>query len=377
MDPAHAHTPLPVIHVHGFEPFAITIYILSASVSLLAFLYGLFIVYLDRTVWKNHIVRVIVVVQIINSLRFILRVVGSFIPIYSDFGCRVLLFLNNALIILPVNLCVYCVVYLQVLIIYQVSPYKRWPKITFMVLAVLTSVIPPASFLYVSHNKAGLVSYCDLPLIYPRRFYVFYMLVSALWQYLSGVIGVISATIIIIYIVRARRASRRIEERSVYSYGLSRSMSQQTRSNVLYRTLITIIWYPITPIVSQWMNLILYSVSYYKHRTYTWLEFINVLLLGLQSVLLAIGLVVYPTIQKTFKHKVWDRWVRPKERMETTSDVTSGNEYLPGQGLPHLDRSGIFIVDSVSSDSISDFEERQQSLRFPRKSRGSSIGDQI
>ncbi|KAI9501307.1 hypothetical protein BX070DRAFT_264757 [Coemansia spiralis] len=179
----------------------------------------------------------------------------------------------------------------------QSDPAKQWPQVTLMTLAVLISVVPASAYLYVPPSQIGINSYCTLPVIFHRKMYIFFTLSTSMWVYLSGVVGIISVTIIGIYILRTQKKTQSILLVSAYSYEPPNLVLQQSRANALHHTLVTIIWYPITPVISLWLNTILITVAYYTHREYPALEYINVVLLGLQSVFLGIALIVNPVIR--------------------------------------------------------------------------------
>ncbi|KAI9501305.1 hypothetical protein BX070DRAFT_44933 [Coemansia spiralis] len=93
-----------------------------------------------------------------------------------------------------------------------------------------------------------------------------------------------------------------------YTYGPSRLVISQSKSDALHRTLVTIIWYPITPIISLWLNVLIATITYYKNRTYLALEYVNVVLLGLQSVFLGIALIVNPVIRDVYIEQIKKRF---------------------------------------------------------------------
>ncbi|KAJ2340989.1 hypothetical protein GGF43_006275, partial [Coemansia sp. RSA 2618] len=265
-------------------------------------------------VWRSPIVRVVIVAQLMNCFRFIVRILATFVSVNVEFGCRALLFLNNALSILPVNLCIYCVVYLQIIIIHKVSPNKRWPRAIALTLATLLSVGPTFAFMVVSPHKLGADSMCHLPRITNKELYVFIVCTVSIWVYLPGVIGIVSITTIGIHILRTRRETQQALNTSRQYYGSPQVAGEQYGTDMLHRTMVHIVWFPITPILSLWLNVILISVAYYKQRTYTWLEYINSVMLGLQSVLLGIALVVNPTVRAALARHAKKRRQRKSEK---------------------------------------------------------------
>ncbi|KAJ2805758.1 hypothetical protein H4R20_001964 [Coemansia guatemalensis] len=293
-----ADGPLPIVADRSLFIFTLIIFIISSFVSLVAFLYGLVVVYFQRHVWQSPIIRVVIVAQIINSIRFVLRIVGTFVNIGADFGCRMVLFLNYVFSTLPVNLCIYCVVYLQLVVLHKLSPDKRWPRVVALTIAVVLSIVPTTMILVLPARLAGTNTFCHLHRITNHQQYVFTICTVAIWEYLPGVFGIISVSILGIHIIRTQRETQRALQASLEYYGALQLGSREGNPDMLHRTMINIIWFPITPIISLWLNMILISVAYYKQRTYLWLEYINTVLLGLQSVLIGVALVVNPTIRE-------------------------------------------------------------------------------
>ncbi|KAJ2558193.1 hypothetical protein EV175_000906 [Coemansia sp. RSA 1933] len=337
--------PLPTITQAGFEYFAFVIYILSSAFSLAVFAYAVLIIVIEPSVWRCIIIRVLAVAQIINSIRFVVRLIASFVPIKVDYGCRIVLFLNNALTLLPVNMSIFCVVYLQMVVIHHMSPYKRWLRVVLMLFAVLTAVVPTGSYLYLTAHDLGIVSFCELPSVYNREQYTYLMLTIALWQYLSGVIGVVSVACIWLYIQRTRRKAQRIMDSSAYTRAQSRDVVDQSRTNVLHSTMVNIVWYPITPILSLWVNMSIFSVVYYRRKTYTALEYANAALLGLQSVFMGVALIINPYMRHAFNKHLKTRWMEYRERKARLEGQQVGSE-----------NGGLDRTDNMISDFAVDFD---------------------
>ncbi|KAJ2457600.1 hypothetical protein GGF42_002581 [Coemansia sp. RSA 2424] len=277
--------------------FSIIIYTCACLASLCAFFYGLFIIRRRPAIWRSSIFRVLLVTQLLNILRCVLRPVSSYTTIQSEFGCRMLLFLNNAAAMLPVNLCIYCVIYLQMVVFYKVSPTKRWPRALLLTAGVIVSLVPFSMYLFLAPSTAGLDSFCNLRKIPDHKQYVFVICCVAIWEYFAGIIGVLSIATLAAHIIRSQKKTVRVLHESTQHYGPSDAVSRNTTPELLNNTLRTVIWFPITPIISLWLNMLLISVNYYKRRMYMSLEFVNVILLALQSFFLAIALVVNPSVR--------------------------------------------------------------------------------
>ncbi|KAJ1998032.1 hypothetical protein GGI06_006344 [Coemansia sp. S85] len=152
-------------------------------------------------------------------------------------------------------------------------------------------------YLFIHGRAIDLDSFCHLKKIPTRKQYIFIICVVAIWEYLAGAIGIISILTLAYHIVRTRRETKRALYASRQFYGPSEAISRNTDPELLNKTLRGIIWFPITPIISLWLNILLLTVNYYKQRVYMWLEFVNVVLLALQSFFLAIALAINPSVR--------------------------------------------------------------------------------
>ncbi|KAI8325910.1 hypothetical protein GQ54DRAFT_253924, partial [Martensiomyces pterosporus] len=207
-----------------------------------------------------------------------------------------MLYLNNIFAIIPVYLCVYCVVYLQLVVIHKVSTKKRWPRILLLTICMVCSFGPSITLLVIPHKEAGIDSFCKIPDIPGERDYWVTIVSSLIWLYIPGIIGVISMVVVSIHILRTSSEVRRAQQDAEFFYGLWYSNEGYKNADMLNRTLVSIVWFPLTPIVALWLNVLLFSVRYYKKRVYIGAEFVNVALLTLESVFLAIALVVNPLV---------------------------------------------------------------------------------
>ncbi|KAJ2742768.1 hypothetical protein GGI20_004245 [Coemansia sp. BCRC 34301] len=317
------HSVLPRIDVanaavvspaqHALKILSLTVYSFSSFVSFGAFIYGLLIARFRPSIWRSSIFRVLLAAQALNCIRFILRPVTTYVVIGSDFGCRMLIFLNNATTMLPVNLCIYCVIYLQLVVFHKVCPENWWPRALLLTLSVVVSIVPISMYLFLDPSTAGVDSFCNLKKIPDRKQYIFILCVLAIWEYLAGAIGVISVLALGYKIIQARRKTKTALFESTRHYGPSAAVRHSASAELLNQTLLSIIWFPITPIISLWLNILLLSISYYTQRVFLPLEFINVILLALQSFFLGIALVVNPSVRCV--HAAWTRQ-RQREKDE-------------------------------------------------------------
>ncbi|KAJ2460732.1 hypothetical protein GGF42_000657 [Coemansia sp. RSA 2424] len=224
-----------------------------------------------------------------------------------------LIFLNNATTMLPVNLCIYCVIYLQLVVFHKVSPEKWWPRALLLAFGIAVSIVPISMYLFLAPSTAGVDSFCNLKKIPDHKQYIFILCVLAIWEYLAGAIGVISVLALGYKIIQAKKKTKNALYESTRHYGPSAAVRHSASAELLNQTLLSIIWFPITPIISLWLNILLLTISYYTRRVFVPLEFINVILLALQSFFLGIAFVINPSVRCV--HSAWARQ-RQREKDE-------------------------------------------------------------
>ncbi|KAJ2396395.1 hypothetical protein GGF41_008606 [Coemansia sp. RSA 2531] len=200
-------------------------------------------------------------------------------------------------------------------------------------------------YLFLDPSTAGVDSFCVLRRIPNHQQYVFIICVVAIWEYLAGIIGVLSITALLIHIIQEQKRTERLLRETAQHYGPSNAVSRNTDPELLNRTLRTVIWFPITPIIALWLNVILFSVYYYKQRVYMSLEFINVILLGLQSFFLAIALVVNPSVRCAHTEHSKQRQREKAEQEVARAQSDSGEA---GPALPQF-----LALDTLSIDELS------------------------
>ncbi|KAJ2073079.1 hypothetical protein GGI16_008907 [Coemansia sp. S142-1] len=172
-------------------------------------------------------------------------------------------------------------------------------------------------YLFLDPSTADVDSFCNLRKIPTRKQYIFIICVLAIWEYLAGAVGIVSVLALGYKIIRARRETKLALYESTRHYGPSAATRCSASAELLHQTLLSIIWFPITPIISLWLNIILLTVSYYTRRVYMPLEFLNVILLALQSFFLGIALVINPSVRC-----VHAAWVRQRQRERDERDDT-------------------------------------------------------
>ncbi|KAJ2363335.1 hypothetical protein H4S02_011148 [Coemansia sp. RSA 2611] len=140
-----------------------------------------------------------------------------------------------------------------------------------------------------------------------------------MWEYLAGAVGIISVLALGYKIVKARRKTKVAFLESTQQKGSTAATNCSASAELLQQTLLSTIWFPITPILSLWLNILLLTVGYYTKRVYMPLEFLNVILLALQSFFLGIALVINPSVRC-----VYAAWTRQRRREKEEQDDSQG-----------------------------------------------------
>ncbi|KAJ2835274.1 hypothetical protein FBU31_001668 [Coemansia sp. 'formosensis'] len=199
-------------------------------------------------------------------------------------------------------------------------------------------------YLFLDPSTADVDSFCDLRKIPTRKQYIFILCVLAIWEYLAGAVGVVSILALGYKIIRARRETKLALYESTRHYGPSAATRCSASAELLHQTLVSIIWFPITPIISLWLNIILLTVSYYTQRVFMPLEFLNVVLLALQSFFLGIALVINPSVRC-----VRASWARQQRReMDGQDDTYTQTDTAESERALHRSRS----VESLTLDDL-------------------------
>ncbi|KAJ2742769.1 hypothetical protein GGI20_004246 [Coemansia sp. BCRC 34301] len=186
-------------------------------------------------------------------------------------------------------------------------------------------------YLVLDPSAAGVDSFCNLQKIPDHKQYVFIICVLAIWEYLAGAVGVVCILVLVVRILQTRRETKRALHASAQYYGPSGSVQRNTGPELLNQTLRNIIWIPITPIISIWLNILLLTISYYTRRVFLSLEFINVLLLALQSFFLAIALVMNPSVRFAYNELAKRRRSEKEARAGVARTNVTYSEHWPVQ----------------------------------------------
>ncbi|ORX65315.1 hypothetical protein DL89DRAFT_118278 [Linderina pennispora] len=218
---------------------------------------------------------------------------------HNEAGCRIVLTLSNMSSHLVVYLCAYMVIYLELVIIHNLSPHARRPRVILATICVLCSVGPQFVYLTIPRKTVGLESFCDLPLVVNDQLYHVIIGTVVVWALLAGIASFVSMSIVAVHIRRTSRRARRISNIMTHEGvpGIySRKDVGRSTADLLNQTLKSAVWFPITPVASLWFNSALVFVRFYSQRPYYNLEYINISLFSLMTIFMAVAFFFNPMV---------------------------------------------------------------------------------
>ncbi|KAI8319430.1 hypothetical protein GQ54DRAFT_313578 [Martensiomyces pterosporus] len=142
-------------------------------------------------------------------------------------------------------------------------------------------------------------------------------------------------SMIAIHIIRTSRETKHAMYSSQQLYW---SNKPRSTAELLNKALSALIWFPLTPILSQWFNVTLIAVRYYTQQIHTWMDFVNIALLGLQSIILVIALFVNPSALSVIRE-----WRRQRRRQTTSAAAWTKHEPISA-----------YVLEENSDDSKTD-----------------------
>ncbi|KAI8322734.1 hypothetical protein GQ54DRAFT_310702 [Martensiomyces pterosporus] len=232
--------------------------------------------------------------QAMMVARSITEIVISAVGVHRDASCRIVLFLALVFAILPLYLCDFCIIYLQLVLINSVPFRKKLPLRILSICCVLPATIPQLFVLFLPPRIADIDSYCSYSKLPSRRHFAFDWLVCNIWILLAGVIGMVSMGVTITHIYRTSAKIRKLSEDSS-THGLDNSQKQ--RMGLANRALVSVVWFPATPIVSLYFTVVFHSVRFAKQREIPWMETLDMVLQFLEPIFIAIAFYASPPVR--------------------------------------------------------------------------------
>ncbi|ORX73248.1 hypothetical protein DL89DRAFT_265380 [Linderina pennispora] len=113
--------------------------------------------------------------------------------------------------------------------------------------------------------------------------------------------------VISIHIVRTSRQTKTFMDRIDHSYGTGGQHRAYTTAALLNRTLRTVVWFPITPVMSLWFNSAMIITRHFTQKAHIPLEFINISLFSLMTIFMAAAFFFNPMVIE-FLHDYRKSW---------------------------------------------------------------------
>ncbi|KAJ1986988.1 hypothetical protein GGI25_006068 [Coemansia spiralis] len=291
-----------------------------------------------RELRRMTIYQVILTLQVLEILQNIFNLIGPNVEATTSGGCRAYVFFSLVLSIAPLNLSVFSILYFQAVLLHNIPLHKTWPRYMFATLTVVLSVVPEMFVLFIPARLAGLKSFCQFNDTPGRRLFVFHWLVFYIWVALAVVIGIYSITTMIIAIVRrshdasmqisccpsshslsnsaSYNVSGEVSEESIQSVVVAvvretRKKRRRSSNIVVAKTLSSVIWFPVAPIVSLGFNMI-YSIVWHYTKTRSYEIFlVDCVLQFLAVPLVAMTFYTSPPARRALRKYFSDRKRKP------------------------------------------------------------------
>ncbi|KAJ2806913.1 hypothetical protein H4R21_000683 [Coemansia helicoidea] len=312
------------------------------------------------------IVRVISLLQILEILRCTFDIISIYAEPATNTGCRVLVFFTLVLWAAPLNLSVVCMLYFQAVLIHNIKVRWRHLRLALLAAVVVYTVVPSMFTLIIPPHTAGMGSYCEYYEAPNSRLFVFQWLVFYIWLLVMCVAGLGSITAMMVAIFRrSREANRRIcsatsagqpatgqpcSVSSELNATVVREIVKQQRRRssglVVVKTLQSMIWFSIAPIISLAFHMV-YTVVWYRTREMPLaVAIIDQVLQFLTVPLYCLSFYLNPCVQRAVSQYLHDR-KHPASPPDSLARLSNRVSSLNGNKGPDAEKRA--IDDSSSS----------------------------
>ncbi|KAJ1726608.1 hypothetical protein LPJ61_005072 [Coemansia biformis] len=295
------------------------------------------------------IIRVIFLLQILEAMRCLFSLVTVYADATDNAGCRAQVFFTLVLSAAPLNLSVVCMVYFQAILLHKVAVRGRYLRIMLLAGVAAYTIVPPMFTLFIPARTAGMPSYCAFYDAPSRRLFIFKWLVIYIWLSLTCIVGLCSITAMMVAIFRragtvksricsgSSSGSRAPGQPSSISGELNatvvkESLHRRRRSSglVVAKTLKSMCWFSIVPIVSFTFNMA-YSVVWYRTQQQSLAVFIVDQVLQFLSVpLYCLTFYLNPSVQRALSQYLQDRKGPGCRDVDGMERLASHQSSLPG-----------------------------------------------
>ncbi|KAJ1957654.1 hypothetical protein EC988_000722 [Linderina pennispora] len=277
--------------------FEVIMYSIDMVVSLSTFCVGLWLSRRRSYLLKMPVFQAVLVLQAIMIVRSTIEITASTTSPTTEAGCRVLLFISLCFAMLPAYLCNFCLIYLQISLLHRRLATRRWPKVLLVLMCVVPAVVPEVFILIIPTKQAGLESFCAYDTVPNTRLYAFKWFVFNIWVVLAGTIGFVSMLVSVIHIHRSSSGLR--DQTTESSSNPSSGTRRQAR--LTNRILLSVVWFPLVPIVSMYFNIIHNTLRYVYQREFPGVDKADSVLQFLQALFVALAFFVSPPVRRALE----------------------------------------------------------------------------
>ncbi|KAJ1941017.1 hypothetical protein EC988_006873 [Linderina pennispora] len=174
----------------------------------------------------------------------------------------------------------------------------RWIRISMVIVCAALSVVPECFPLFIPPSAVGIQSYCNYREAPSTKLFVFKWFTCYVWVLLATIVGIVSMAITLVTI--ARRSNDVIVEAGLSDSTLYMEQRRHRTSVLVVRTLKSVVWFPVIPIVALGFTTA-YSIVQYKtgRRTHA-MDVADQVLQFLQVPFMAMTFYASPPVRRAF-----------------------------------------------------------------------------
>ncbi|KAI8322730.1 hypothetical protein GQ54DRAFT_310698 [Martensiomyces pterosporus] len=307
----------------------LTLFSVDLVVALVTLLLCIWLSEKRRELLNVTVFRVIFVLQFLGVAKGAVELAIILTDPRSNSKCRWLTYLSHIVSMGPLYLSVFCTLYFQLLLVNNVPPSRLWPKRVMVAGTLVFSLVPESFILFISPKTVGITTYCQYAHTFNTRIFVFRWLVSYIWVILASVIGVGSITATLISIVRKyRKVSSEITMSTMPIDAIYTSdQLRRSSSTLVVKTLVSIVWFPIMPIVSLWLAITYSIVRYKTQQDILAMDVLNNVFQFLEVPVMAMTFYTSPPVRRAYrKYRAEGRTGKPSTVSRTHDEVDRMNE---------------------------------------------------
>ncbi|KAI9470352.1 hypothetical protein BX667DRAFT_501952 [Coemansia mojavensis] len=323
---------------------AITLALVGLFISLTTIFLCAWLCIKQKKLRNMTLIRVIFLLQVLEALKCIYNLIGINVDMNNDAGCRVFVFFMLVLLSAPLNLSVFCILHLWSVLTQKICPSR--PRKLAIAILVVYSILPQLFTLFIPPKVAGMDSYCEFSNNPGRRLFIFKWLIFYVWVGLACIAGIVGVSSVIFVIkkrskgVRQRicsestlvpqsESSASAEAAFAINSQVSKPSAQLGRRgslSVIAKTLQSMIWFLVVPIVYLGFNTVLSIVWYCKGRISLTEAIVDKILQFLAAPLFALSFYVNPSVRRALRQHRDGESANMHRHIWNLKEITNGNK---------------------------------------------------